>query len=84
MDILELSKELGLTSQKAKEIKPLFYLGVLTHKELTPCQLVEVVSEQPKVVKILVNGVEHNIALDYLKEMQPKKEVILKFFPDYK
>lgn len=74
MDTFELSKKLGLTPPTSQKEKPLYYRGLKSEGELVSCSLVELVSNHPMVVRILTNGIEHDIALDYLKEMQPTKE----------
>lgn len=66
----ELSQSLGFTSPTKKVETKLFYSGVYTDGVDTPCELVELVSEKPKIVKIKVNDTFHNIEVEYLKEMQ--------------
>ena len=74
MNTFELSKKLGLTPPTAQKEKPLYYRGLESEGKLVSCSLVELVSNHPMVVRIMVNGIECDIALDYLKEMQPTKE----------
>ena len=72
-DNLSLLKYLGLIPKKAKSIPQLYYSGVRC-KTLTPCEFIELVSEQPMIACISVNGEMFDIAVDYLKDMQPTKK----------
>lgn len=76
---LELQKELGLTPKTFAEPKPLYYRRPLDSKRILPCEFVCLVSPQPTVVRILVEGREVDIALDFLKEMQPTQKEIERY-----
>ena len=70
MNTLELSKSLGLTPKKKDKISPLFYNGIYSKHEFVPCKLVDLICDSPKIVRISINSEYHDIALDYLLEMQ--------------
>ncbi len=70
MSTLELSKKLGLTPLRSETETPLFYRGVSTHYKDTPCKLINLSCEQPKIVTIELEGKPLDISLDYLLEMQ--------------
>lgn len=76
---LELQKELGLTPKTFTEPKPLYYRRPLDSKRILPCEFICLVSPQPTVVRILVEGREVDIALDFLKEMQPTQKEIERY-----
>lgn len=70
-DKLRFLKNMGLTPKKFKEPKPLFYDGIQAYMP-TPCDITGYYNN--RVVSIIVDGTEINIAVDYLKEMQPTAE----------
>ena len=76
---LELQKELGLTPKSFTEPKALYYRRPLGSKHILPCEFICLVSPQPTVVHILVEGREIDIALDFLKEMQPTQKEIERY-----
>ncbi|MBR6619366.1 MAG: 3'-5' exonuclease [Clostridia bacterium] len=76
---LELQKELGLTPKTFDEPKPLYYRRPLGGTQILPCKFIGLVSEQPTVVKISVEDREIDIALDFLKEMQPTQKEIERY-----
>lgn len=78
MDTFTLSKELGLTPKRATSEKPLYYKGIHSNNKLVKCTLIALVSEKPMIVKVDVNGICCNIALDRLREIQPTKTALAK------
>lgn len=70
MSTLELSKKLGLTPLRCETETPLFYRNVSTHYRDTPCKLVKLSCEQPKIVTIELEGKMLDISLVHLVEMQ--------------
>ena len=70
MSTLELSKSLGLTPKRNDKETDLFYSGAYSDYKDVPCKLVDLICEEPKIVRIMVNSELHDIFLDYLIEMQ--------------
>lgn len=68
MDYLRKHK---LISEKATEIKTIYYNGLYVDK-ITTCDVCGYVDSD--IAIILLNGQLHSVAADYLKEMQPTKE----------
>ncbi len=73
---LYMLKKLGLTPQTSKFPKQLYFRD--RQGNYIECKVNKIVFEYPKVVEIEFEGTTLNIALDYLKEMQPAmKEVAI-------
>lgn len=62
-------KEWGLISDKALVIKQLLYKGAFTNGPV-PCEVIGYVDDNEIIIS--VNGEEHSIMPDYLKDMQKK------------
>lgn len=60
-----------IISEKATEIKTIYYNGLYTDK-ITVCDVCGYIDDD--IAVIILNGQLHSITIDYLKEMQPTKE----------